>query len=813
MVDRSETLRQTQEPRLNFIEFLAAFYHELARQNYPTNHQLKRIIGSILGCQPMKQRFDALSDKGKSFWIDIQEWLEAFRPFLDEKNTNECIQNMLYHLNTGAKTREPGVSLQTSNQVAWILFLLITSESIRALFLELGHVVLEILNDPLQETETSLCSDSEPKETPAGTGSEKALHAGQDLPPSVGKQTLKEKEDAAYDSLDVLEYKIDPFRESRASSLDLPEAASKPEPREQHTDTEMAAIGKVDVIEMPTVTIDTTLSPDTAIVQEEAAQTPHALVHNVSQSNGSDSLSPESQAAKADDSKAAIFEAGTKTVWTAPENANEATKKSSVGPSIDTHLIPIDSSDYYANSFPRFQSRPAANEKPLTSKLLSLIERTLSHPQLSGFLPSLVTHTRKRMDLYRSQETPPPHPYVSQAIAEFQVLWENLCSSFHSGLLQEAILFLETRLYVDAALQEIVIMGLEFLDLTISDPVYAHSEQAIYRGSNLLHMFRLHLFQEYPSQSRIILQETRTMLQGFAKDAVLKRLLHMSSQLMHGLTSDKTNDVHPQLVQDFILVVVPMAALELETFCIPSTTLNVGNWAVVVEEFLVLSTSLVPTEITLSHHQTFHVNIKDPQSCGTIKTLSISMKGIKPELQGPVSYHVQNHRFQESGKVFLKFPLGMDIDLTYSLSNETCPFQLAVYNISLAKIDLVLLKSSHPIFFRVLHSSIQEKVRQALIAHLKEWLVSFDSFLRALITQFKQKIMCWTTMASGEQAFQEELTRQLNEFLESMGLKKEEKDSERRKQMSEGSARASPGRETESVDLSFLPWASHRFSL
>ncbi|KAJ3354538.1 hypothetical protein HDU91_005756 [Kappamyces sp. JEL0680] len=683
MVDRSETLRQTQEPRLNFIEFLAAFYHELTRQNYPTNHQLKRIIGSILGCQPMKQRFDALSDKGKSFWIDIQEWLEAFRPFLDEKNTNECIQNMLYHLNTGAKTREPGVSLQTSNQVAWILFLLITSESIRALFLELGHVVLEILNDPLQETETSLRSDSEPKETPAG-----------------------------------MEYKIDPFRESKASSLDLPEAVSKPEPREQHTDTEMADIGKVDVIEMPTVTIDTTLSPDTANVQEETAQTLHALVHNVSQSNGSGSRSPESQAAKVDDSNAAIFEAGTKPVWTAPENTNEATKKSSVGPSIDTHLIPIDSSDYYANSFPRFQSRPAANEKPLTSKLLSLIERTLSHPQLSGFLPSLVTYARKRMDLYRSQETPPPHPYVSQAIAEFQVLWENLCSSFHSGLLQEAILFLETRLYVDAALQEIVIMGLEFLDLTISDPIYAHSEQAIYRGSNLLHMFRLHLFQEYPSQSRIILQETRTMLQGFAKDAVLKRLLHMSSQLMRGLTSDKTNDVHPQLVQDFILVVVPMAALELETFCIPSSTLNVGNWAVVVEEFLVLSTSLVPTEITLSHHQTFHVNIKDPQSCGTIKTLSISMKGIKPELQGPVS--------------------------------------LAVYNISLAKIDLVLLKSSHPIFFRVLHSSIQEKVRQALIAHLKEWLVSFDNFLRALITQFKQKIMCWTTMASGEEAFQEE---------------------------------------------------------
>jgi hypothetical protein len=107
-------------------------------------------------CQKLKYSYSI--DQGKALWVDFQEFLDAFKCLVKEKNPNNTLQSLLHNLQVSAKTPEEAAIVDLPWQLSWFIFLACTSPDIRELVTDAFQIVTRILGnqfyDEKEETES-----------------------------------------------------------------------------------------------------------------------------------------------------------------------------------------------------------------------------------------------------------------------------------------------------------------------------------------------------------------------------------------------------------------------------------------------------------------------------------------------------------------------------------------------------------------------------------------------------------------------------------------------------------------------------------
>lgn len=316
-------------------------------------------------------------------------------------------------------------------------------------------------------------------------------------------------------------------------------------------------------------------------------------------------------------------------------------------------------------------------------------------------------------------------------------------------------------------LHEIAIMWLEFLEKVISESTYRMSEQAVFRCSTLVQQLRsFQVRSKYEPQFAALVEECVSFVTCLFQNHEVKQMLELSSKLINDLATESKRGFDSTLIEDAVLSIIPMLALELHTISVPrmSSVSEDGRWNVVLEPFTFPTFSAIPQKVSVSTNHIFQVGLEHAKS-ETAKTLTILLQGIKPALLN-VHYSatsLKGFKVNDAGVVDVQFPVGgVDAEVIFKIdASQPCPFELISCQVLIKSISVHFQQSFFPILTKWLHKKVERKIKRHLKLRLEEMLIQTCLALRKMTIGIRVKLLCWKSLKTSDEEINERISNEL----------------------------------------------------
>ena len=327
--------------------------------------------------------------------------------------------------------------------------------------------------------------------------------------------------------------------------------------------------------------------------------------------------------------------------------------------------------------------------------------------------------------------------------------------------------FFTLQLQYDVDLHEIAIMWLEFLEKVISESTYRMSEQAVFRCSTLVQQLRsFQVMSKYEPQFAALVEECVSFVTCLFENHEVKQMLELSGKLIDDLATESKRGFDSTLIEDAVLSIIPMLALELHTISIPrmSSVSEDGRWNVVVEPFTFPTFSAIPQKVTVSTNHIFQVGLEHAKS-ETAKTLTILLQGIKPALLN-VHYSatsLKGLKVHDAGVVDVQFPDGgVDVELVFKIDeSQPCPFEMISCQVLIKSISVHFQQSRFPILTKWLHKKVERKIKRHLKLRLEDLLIQTCLALRKMTIAIRVKLLCWKSLKTSDEEMNERISNEM----------------------------------------------------
>jgi hypothetical protein len=174
-------------------------------------------------------------------------------------------------------------------------------------------------------------------------------------------------------------------------------------------------------------------------------------------------------------------------------------------------------------------------EQKLNSRqFLDMVRGIQNHPKLAVYLNSLISYFEDQIVSARAGSVPKNRPYLDQGWVEFKKVLSNLANDFDFDPLDNYLTFFCHVLQKDQDFAEIVSMWVEFIH-KLGDYGYSESEQATFRGANLIQQTQKHLHDNYLKETLAMIREIHTLVGQLLNDPESQQMVRVAESVHHDL--------------------------------------------------------------------------------------------------------------------------------------------------------------------------------------------------------------------------------------------------------------------------------------
>jgi hypothetical protein len=174
-------------------------------------------------------------------------------------------------------------------------------------------------------------------------------------------------------------------------------------------------------------------------------------------------------------------------------------------------------------------------DQKLNSRLfLEMVRGIQNHPKLALYLNSLITYFEDQILFARSGSVPKNRPYLDQGWTEFKQVLSNLANDFDFNTLDNYLTFFCHVLQRDQDFAEIVSMWVEFIH-KLHDYNYVESDQATFRGANLIQQTQKHLHGNYLKETLAMMREIHKLIDQLLSDSACLQMVRIAESVYQDL--------------------------------------------------------------------------------------------------------------------------------------------------------------------------------------------------------------------------------------------------------------------------------------